>query len=113
MRSSSGLPSADCTSSRYWRVCAAVAWFSMPVLIPGRDHAADALAGGRKLLLAGNGGSAGDAQHLAGEFLARFNYDRAPIAAIVSVFRRSNVALLAASVQRLPRAVLMRLRLRV
>jgi D-sedoheptulose 7-phosphate isomerase len=43
---------------------------------------ADALAGGRKLLLAGNGGSAGDAQHLAGEFLARFNYDRAPIAAI-------------------------------
>ncbi len=43
---------------------------------------ADALANGQKLLLAGNGGSAGDAQHLAGEFLARFNYDRAPLAAI-------------------------------
>ncbi len=41
-----------------------------------------ALASGHKLLLAGNGGSAGDAQHLAGEFLARFYYDRAPIAAI-------------------------------
>jgi D-sedoheptulose 7-phosphate isomerase len=43
---------------------------------------ANALASGHKLLLAGNGGSAGDAQHLAGEFVARFNYDRAPIAAL-------------------------------
>jgi D-sedoheptulose 7-phosphate isomerase len=43
---------------------------------------ASALAGGYKLLLAGNGGSAADAQHLAGEFLARFNYDRAPVAAV-------------------------------
>jgi D-sedoheptulose 7-phosphate isomerase len=43
---------------------------------------AGALAGGNKLLLAGNGGSAADAQHIAGEFLSRLNYDRAPIAAI-------------------------------
>jgi D-sedoheptulose 7-phosphate isomerase len=43
---------------------------------------ANALSGGYKLLLAGNGGSAADAQHLAGEFLARFNYDRAPVAAV-------------------------------
>jgi D-sedoheptulose 7-phosphate isomerase len=42
----------------------------------------EALGRGGKLLFAGNGGSAGDAQHLAGEFLARFNYDRAPIAAL-------------------------------
>jgi len=46
------------------------------------DAAAKALAGGKKLLLAGNGGSAGDAQHLAGEMLSRLNYDRAPAAAI-------------------------------
>jgi|SRR5579871_2986960 D-sedoheptulose 7-phosphate isomerase len=46
------------------------------------DRVAGALAAGRKLLLAGNGGSAGDAQHLAGEFLSRFNYDRAPLAAV-------------------------------
>jgi D-sedoheptulose 7-phosphate isomerase len=46
------------------------------------EVAANALAGGYKLLLAGNGGSAADAQHLAGEFLARFNYDRAPVAAV-------------------------------
>jgi D-sedoheptulose 7-phosphate isomerase len=41
-----------------------------------------ALRDGGKLLLAGNGGSAGDAQHLAGEMLSRLNYDRAPGAAI-------------------------------
>jgi D-sedoheptulose 7-phosphate isomerase len=41
-----------------------------------------ALSAGHKILLAGNGGSAGDAQHIAGEFLCRLNYDRAPIAAI-------------------------------
>ena len=34
------------------------------------------------MLLAGNGGSAADAQHLAGELIGRFNYDRAPAAAI-------------------------------
>ena len=34
------------------------------------------------MLLAGNGGSAADAQHLAGEMLSRLNYDRAPAAAI-------------------------------
>jgi D-sedoheptulose 7-phosphate isomerase len=33
-------------------------------------------------MLAGNGGSAGDAQHIAGEFLSRLNFDRAPLAAI-------------------------------
>src|SRR5262244_2269516 len=43
---------------------------------------AGALGAGGKLLLAGNGGSAGDAQHIAGEFLSRLHYDRAPAAAI-------------------------------
>jgi len=46
------------------------------------DRLAVALGAGRKLLLAGNGGSAADAQHIAGEFLSRLNYDRAPTAAI-------------------------------
>ena len=41
-----------------------------------------AIGNGRKLLLAGNGGSAADAQHLAGEMLSRLNYDRAPAAAL-------------------------------
>src|SRR5438105_750996 len=37
---------------------------------------------GGKLLLAGNGGSAADAQHIAAEFLSRFKFDRAPLPAI-------------------------------
>lgn len=41
-----------------------------------------ALAAGHKLMLCGNGGSAADAQHIAGELLSRLNYDRAPAAAI-------------------------------
>ena len=43
---------------------------------------ANAIGNGCKLLLAGNGGSAADAQHLAGEMLSRLNYDRAPAAAL-------------------------------
>lgn len=46
------------------------------------DRIAGALESGNKVLLAGNGGSAGDAQHIAGEFLSRLNYDRAPVAAV-------------------------------
>ena len=46
------------------------------------ERVSAALAAGHKLLLAGNGGSAADAQHIAGEFLSRLNYDRAPAAAI-------------------------------
>jgi D-sedoheptulose 7-phosphate isomerase len=37
---------------------------------------------GGKLLIAGNGGSAADAQHIAGEFLSRLNFDRNPLPAI-------------------------------
>ena len=46
------------------------------------EATAIAIGNGRKLLLAGNGGSAADAQHLAGEMLSRLNYDRAPAAAL-------------------------------
>lgn len=37
---------------------------------------------GNKVLIAGNGGSAADAQHIAGEFLSRMNFDRDPLPAI-------------------------------
>jgi D-sedoheptulose 7-phosphate isomerase len=40
------------------------------------------LQAGGKLMVAGNGGSAADAQHIAGEFVVRLMYDRAPLAAI-------------------------------
>jgi D-sedoheptulose 7-phosphate isomerase len=38
--------------------------------------------GGGKVLLAGNGGSAADAQHIAGEFVSRFEFDRPGMAAV-------------------------------
>lgn len=41
-----------------------------------------AMQAGHKLLVAGNGGSAGDSQHIAGEFVARLMFDRAPLPAI-------------------------------
>lgn len=42
----------------------------------------DALRNGRKILFAGNGGSAADAQHWAGELVSRFYYDRPGLPAI-------------------------------
>ena len=41
-----------------------------------------ALRQGGKILLAGNGGSAADAQHIAGEFVSRFAFDRPGLPAI-------------------------------
>lgn len=41
-----------------------------------------ALRGGNKLLFAGNGGSAADAQHWAGELVSRFNFDRPGLPAV-------------------------------
>src|SRR5262245_21718185 len=38
----------------------------------------EALRGGGKVMLAGNGGSAADAQDIAGDFVSRLNFDRAP-----------------------------------
>lgn len=41
-----------------------------------------ALRAGGRVLFAGNGGSAADAQHLAGELVSRFNYDRPGLSGI-------------------------------
>ena len=42
----------------------------------------DCMKHGGKILLAGNGGSAADAQHIAGEFVSRFAFDRPSLPAI-------------------------------
>ncbi|WP_373559844.1 D-sedoheptulose 7-phosphate isomerase [Bordetella genomosp. 10] len=59
---------------------------AQPALIENVEAAArtvvDALRAGNKVLLCGNGGSAADAQHIAAEFVSRFNFDRDPLAAI-------------------------------
>jgi D-sedoheptulose 7-phosphate isomerase len=43
---------------------------------------ADALKSGRKILLFGNGGSAADCQHIAAEFVNRFQIERRPLPAL-------------------------------
>ncbi|MGE3144377.1 MAG: D-sedoheptulose 7-phosphate isomerase [Pseudorhodoplanes sp.] len=46
------------------------------------EHLVRSFRSGRKVLLAGNGGSAADAQHIAAEFLSRFRLDRTPLPAL-------------------------------
>jgi D-sedoheptulose 7-phosphate isomerase len=62
------------------RACADGAFVDAIVAIAGRIAAC--LKNGGKVLLAGNGGSASDAQHIAAELVGRFTNDRAPLAAI-------------------------------
>jgi D-sedoheptulose 7-phosphate isomerase len=46
------------------------------------DAITTALERGNKIMIAGNGGSAADAQHIAGEFISRLFFDRAPLPAV-------------------------------
>jgi len=46
------------------------------------DRLVQTFNSGGKVLIAGNGGSAADAQHIAGEFVSRFNFDRPGLPAI-------------------------------
>ncbi len=48
----------------------------LAVLVQVTDVCIEALQRGNKLLFAGNGGSAADAQHMAAELISRFHYDR-------------------------------------
>ncbi len=52
------------------------------VLVAMAEATTASLRAGGKLLIAGNGGSAADAQHIAGELVGRLMYDRAPLAAV-------------------------------
>ena len=67
-----------------WRIMAAM--LSDADLLSRVEAAAqaciDAMRQGNKILLAGNGGSAADAQHIAGEFVSRFAFDRPGLPAI-------------------------------
>ena len=55
---------------------------TMGLLAGMADMVVAAMRSGGKLMLMGNGGSAGDAQHIAGEFTGRLMYDRAPLPAV-------------------------------
>jgi D-sedoheptulose 7-phosphate isomerase len=52
------------------------------ILAQAANTAASALKDGRKLMIAGNGGSAADAQHLAAEFVSRLVEDRPAMRAV-------------------------------
>jgi D-sedoheptulose 7-phosphate isomerase len=53
-----------------------------PILEKAAILCSDALRQGGKLVFFGNGGSAADAQHIAAEFVGRFETERAPLPAI-------------------------------
>lgn len=54
----------------------------MDSIVAAADLCRKALANGNKILLAGNGGSAADAQHIAAELVGRFEKERNSMAAI-------------------------------
>ena len=55
---------------------------SLNAISQAADLIVGAYKGGNKVLLAGNGGSAADAQHIAAEFVSRFFFDRPGLPAI-------------------------------
>ena len=48
----------------------------------GADILASSIVSGHKILIFGNGGSAADAQHIAAEFVNRFQIERPPLSAL-------------------------------
>ena len=54
----------------------------LPLIEKAASVAADCLKQGHKLLFCGNGGSASDSQHLAAEFVGRYEKERRALAAI-------------------------------
>jgi D-sedoheptulose 7-phosphate isomerase len=63
-------------------VVAQVSGEAGPILAQMVDRCAAALEAGNKILMAGNGGSAAQCQHLATELVCRFSADRGPYAAL-------------------------------
>lgn len=79
--------SKDLVAEHFRRSCETLSRAADDAALRAAVHAiaaaiAEAFRAGRKLLIAGNGGSAADAQHIAGEFLSRLNFDRNPLPAI-------------------------------
>ena len=54
----------------------------LDLIIKGADLLTTCLTTGHKVLIFGNGGSAADAQHIAAEFVNRFQIERQPLAAL-------------------------------
>lgn len=54
----------------------------LEVMSESADIITSAIKRGNKLVLCGNGGSAADSQHIAAEFVSRFNFDRPAMPAV-------------------------------
>jgi D-sedoheptulose 7-phosphate isomerase len=54
----------------------------LPMITASANAIVDALRGGHKILVFGNGGSAAEAQHLSGELVGRYRDERVPLPAI-------------------------------
>jgi len=55
---------------------------NIDLIVEASEKLAYSLASNKKILIFGNGGSAADAQHLAAEFVNRFQIERPPLAAM-------------------------------
>lgn len=67
----------------------------LPVLKKLAEKCIAALKGGHKIIFAGNGGSASDAEHLAAEFVGRFFHDRASLPALALTTNSSLITAIA------------------
>lgn len=56
------------------------------------DKSIESLNNGGKIIFCGNGGSFGDAQHLAAEFISRLRFDRSPMASMALGTNSSNLS---------------------
>ena len=56
------------------------------------NNCIQSLKSGGKIIFCGNGGSFGDSQHLAAEFISRLRFDRAPLASIALGTNSSNMS---------------------
>ena len=61
------------------------------IIVQSAEAIVEAFKAGGKLLIAGNGGSAADAQHLAAEFVNRFEIERPPLPALALTTDSSNI----------------------
>ena len=61
------------------------------LIVQSAEMIVESFKGGGKLLIVGNGGSAADAQHLAAEFVNRFEIERPPLPALALTTDTSNL----------------------
>jgi len=64
---------------------------NIALIVQFAEMTAECFTGGGKLLIIGNGGSAADAQHLAAEFVNRFEIERPPLPALALTTDTSNI----------------------